>query len=362
MSTLYRLDVRDTSGVLQAQVTDFTSLAYTKTVNTPGILQFGVRGDHDLLTTLADKWQIEVWRKLDGQAWYRDFVGMYRSGNWQFTDKSKFVAYCPGLMSILGWRIVAWKANSVNRSTFVNAKAETIAKTLVTYNATSSATTGNGRLRDGAISGLSVAADSAGGNTLDWNCAFDNLLETLQKLALVAGGDFDLVKTSSAAWQFRWYAGQLGTDRTSEIVFALERGNMSAPNYTDSKIEEKTAAIVGGQGEESARVFAVRTGANYNITTNNIELFVNATNANTTAALNTQGDQKLADVQAKTKFSFKGVRTPSTIYGVHFFLGDLVTAINPFNWTSQTVKVKSVSVSIDSNGAETIEPEFEEVA
>ena len=121
-------------------------------------------------------------------------------------------------------------------------------KTLVSYNAGSSATAGNSRLRTGTISGLTVEADGANGNTLDWFCAYDNLLESLQKLAAIAGGDFDLAQTAVGAWQFRWHTGQLGTDRTATAIFALERSNMANPQDQLLRTVEKTACIVGGKG------------------------------------------------------------------------------------------------------------------
>ena len=356
--SIYRLDVYDTAGTLQAVLTDFTFLAYTKTVNAPGLLRFGLAGDHGLLSSLADKWQVEVWRKPEGAAWGRDFAAIYRTGQWTHGVLSKFTATCPGLMHLLQWRIVAWKAGTASRSVFASAKAETIMKTLASYNAAAAATTGNGRIRDGAIPGLTVATDGAAGNTLDWNCAYDNLLETLQKLSMIAGGDFDLVKTSATAWEFRWYTGQLGTDRTATVVFALERGNMGAPQHIGPRVNERTAAIVAGQGEEADRATVVRTGANYNASTNNIEMFVNASNSATTGGLNAQGDRKLAEAQARESFDFQALQAPATLYGVHYFLGDLVAAVNPFTGASLTLKVNSVSISLDESGQETIELRF----
>lgn len=360
MTTLYRLDVYDTSGVLQAQLTDFTSLAFSKSVNAPGILQFGVKGDHGLLASLADKWQLEAWRKPEGGAWYREFVGLYRSLDWQYTDRSIFTGYCPGLMSLLSWRHVAWKAKTANRSLFSAQPSETIMKNLVTYNAASSATVANGREREGAITGLTVEADGAAGTTQDWSCAWDNLLTTLQKLALIAGGDFDLVKTSSTAWQFRWYTGQLGTDRSATVLFAMNRGNMANPVYTASHVDEKTVAIVGGAGQDDQREIAVRTGADYNVTTNNIEVFVQSNNT-TGAGLNSAGDQKLAALQFRDSFKFDAIQTPACKYFTHYVLGDLVTAQNPFNGTDIVVKCKNVAISFSGNddGNEVITPTFE---
>lgn len=356
--TDYRLDAYDTSGTHQFTLTDFTQLGYKKRVNSQGVLTASFRGDHPLLSSIADKWQFEVWRRPTGQSWYRDFVGQYRRGVWEYKATSTFEITCVGLKNLLARRNVLWYAETNNRSEFTGVKGETIMKTLVSYNAGSSATTGNGRLRTGTITGLSVETDGTHGNTLDWSCAYDNLLKTLQDLALVAGGDFDLVKTSTTTYEFRWYTGQLGTNRTTTVKFSMGLGNMANPVYEENRIDEATVALVAGQGEASARATATRTGANYVVTENDIEMFVDARSAKTTNALNAIGDQKLKDAQAIRSFRFDVLQSPKTLYGVDYFLGDLVTAINPFTGASYTEKVNAVAVALSSTGEEKISIEL----
>ncbi len=267
---------------------------------------------------------------------------------------------------MLAQRIVAYNANTTNRSKFTTTACETIANTLVKYNATTSGTTGDGRDRAAAgghpFTGLSVEADGAAGNSVDYYCSRKNLLEALQELSdLSGGGDFDIVKTSSTAWQWRWHTGQLGTDRSATVTFALDRGNMANPQFWDSKASEKTVAIVGGQGEESERDIAVRTGTNYSVT-NDIEMFVNATDIDegATAALQAKGDQRLSENEATKAFSFDALETENLQYGVNYFLGDKVTAINPYDGTSYTLKIKGVTVTLGSDGRESIALEMSE--
>ena len=353
--TNYYLNVYNAVGVLQFVVTDFTNLSYMRKVNSPGVLRFTVRGGHPILAQIADKWQVEVWRKPDGGAFARDFVGLFRMPEYSYGEKGpKTVLTCPGLMSRLAWRVVAWKAGTSNRSKFIGVPAETIMKTLVAYNAGASATVANGRLREGAITGLSIETDGAHGNSVDWFCAEEILLESLQKLATIAGGDFDLVKTGANTTRFHWYTGQLGTDRTATVIFGIERGNMANPQYRQLRIDEKTVAIVGGQGEEAAREFAIRTGANYSAG-NDIEMFANASDVDTTAGLQARGDATLAENRATEQFNFDVLQTPATSYGEHYSLGDLVTAVNPFTKASMTLKIDEVTISVDESGKEKID-------
>ena len=204
MSTEYRLDIHTAAGITVAEVSDFWSLGYQRRVNAPGVLSFSLAGSHRALADLEHNGQVIVYRRNTalGLPWTADFHGLFRGQRRRYTDHDIFEATCPGLLTMLGWRVVAWKAGTANRSSFSGVKAETVMKTLVAYNAGSQATTANGRIRDGVISGLSVQADGAAGNTISVDCAYANLLEVLQKVAAIGGGDFDLVKTGAAGWEF----------------------------------------------------------------------------------------------------------------------------------------------------------------
>ena len=107
----YYLNVFDTSGDLQFVVTDFAALSYVRKVNSPGMLTVGLRGDHPLLAAIGDLWQVEVWRRPDGGTFARDFVGLARMAEYYFGEQGPAaVLTCPGLMSLLDRRIVAWYA------------------------------------------------------------------------------------------------------------------------------------------------------------------------------------------------------------------------------------------------------------
>lgn len=358
MATDYRLDIYNTSGERVAVVTDFLALSYNRRVNYPGILRVTLNGDSSVVTLLENYGEVEVWRKPTGATWYRDFVGSYRYGQWTYGEEGKkFTVMCPGLLDKFSSRIVAWYAGTEGKSVFTASPAETIMKELVKYNATTNAVVANGRLEDGLYTGMSIQTDGADGETLDWFCAYDNLLETLQELALIGGGDFDLVKIANTGtrWEFRWYTDQLGTDRTALVKFALGLGNMGEPVYFENHISERTVALVGGQGEADQRNVVSVEGANYNRNTNLLELFVNGSDIATDAGLIDRGAWVLKDKTFTRDFRFKVIQIPSSAYGVHYFLGDKVTAINPFTGASYTQKIDEVTITLQSNGYEDID-------
>jgi hypothetical protein len=311
----------------------FLRATTTRQVNSPGLLRLELPADHPSLP-LADKTQVVVWRRdtRHDVDWYREFVGLFRDEEHiRTTSKRTTVLLCPGLMSILGWYHVLWDANTANRTVFTTAKAETVMKTLATYNATSSATTGNGRDRTAPLYGISVEADAAGGNTIDWTASRTHtLLEELQAIAKVAGGDFDLEYTNGTTRTFTFYSGQLGDDLSATVTFAENLGNMDNIKFQRTRSTERTAAVVGGQGAESSRDIVVRTGANYS-SGNDIETFVDARNVakGSTAALQARGDKRLDELEARDVFTFDVVQTDGIYYQGSYRLGDLVSAVRP---------------------------------
>lgn len=363
MPAEYQIRLYGSDGVLRRIITDELMLSYNKRRNEPGGGVVVLQGEHGAIADFERRGQVEIWRKNDdyGIGWYCDFYGLYAGPKFNFGERKRFTAKLVGQMAMLGWRTVAWAAGTLSRSKFVSAKAETIMKTLVSYNASSLATTANGRKRAGTWGDrtINVQADGAAGDTRDWYCAQDNLLKTLQDLARVGGGDFDLVKTAATTWEFRWYTGQLGTDRSASVILGLDRGNITDVEYEIDYASERTVAVVGGQGEGADRVFAVRTGADYNASTNDVETFVDARNFSTTAGLEAAGDTALAKARASARFDYRVIQVPSTLYGLHYFLGDKVKAITPLG-TSVTQIVNGVNVTFQTNASnpEQIDPEM----
>lgn len=315
----------------------FLSLTYRKEVNRPGRFGVVLPFEHPALEQFADKDQVEIWRRhpAAGIDWYRDFSGVFRIEDLAEQQDGRILATLsgPGALARLGWYHILWPADVANRTAFASAKAETIMKTLVSSNAVAAtATVAAGRDRQAPDYGVSVAADAAGGNTVSWNCGQRrNLLVELQELQRVAGGDLDLVRTGANSWEFRFYAGQRGTDKSATLVFARERGNLAGLRYTRNREIERTAALIGGQGEGAVRRTRTRTGAGYSAA-NDVETFVDARQALTDAELDAAGDAALDAAAARDQFTATLIQTVGCRYGPapgHFELGDLATVFYP---------------------------------
>lgn len=356
MTTQYQLRIYSRAGVLQHVVTDMLQLSYAREVNAAGILAVALPPQHRAIADLRLDSQVEVWRANadHGIDWYCDFWGVWRGEIRQANDDGTAIyqMQCPGILSMLGRSLVAYRANTTDRSTFGLTRAETLAKRLVTYNATSAGTTADGRVRNVTLSGVQVEPDAGRGNDIELSCAWRNLLEVLADVAAIGGGDFDLVRTTPTTCEFRWYPLARGTDRRGEVVFALEYGNIASPRLARSYLQERTVAIVAGQGQEDARTVVVRTGANYAAGYNDTETLVDARNLMTVAALQGAGDAALVEQRARNELSFAVLQVPQTLYGRDYFLGDLVTA--RYETVLATKKIRRVTVAVQADGSEDI--------
>jgi hypothetical protein len=345
--TDYKVRVKDSSGTLKAEFSSFIDLAY-KNVDI-GILELNLRSDHDAVQYFTDKAIVEVWRRNSefNVDWYRDFVTFFRDENRSnLNQKKRFNAVCLGVKEMLNWRVVNYPSRTTNQSTFVNKKAEYIMKRLAEFNCGVFATTGFGRKRTGTISNFVVEANGDNGNRLDWNCHGKNVLGELQKIALSGGGDFDVILTGTNSWEFKYFDGQLGTDRSSTVIFSLARGNMANPVYERIRSSEKTIACVWGRGESTNRDYLTVTGSNYSAS-NDIEIYVDArqTQEGGVDYYKSKGDTVLQENKSTDDFSFDVLQTPASMYGKHYFLGDIVTA--EYDDITATPKIISIQISFD---------------
>lgn len=340
-------------------------LAVRRALNAPGAIELDVPGDHPRAATYPDKALIIDWRrdKTRGIDWYREFVGVLRDVT--YTRRAQQAAWTlsgTGLLSLLSWYHVLWPAGTASRSTFTSTAAESVMKALVTYNAVAaSATVANGRDRQAPDYGISVQSDAAGGNIVTWTASrASTLLAELQALQRLAGGDFDLVYTAPTTREFRFYVGQLGSDKSATVQFAENLGNMDNVVFQRARAQERTVAVVGGQGQGDDRDIVVRTGANYSAT-NDIEMFVDARDVTVgeTSTLQARGDARLDDVQSRDTFSFDVVQTEGEFYGPSpgtYTLGDLVSAVRP-DGTVVTQQVTGVTLTWSIGQIERVQPE-----
>lgn len=350
MAAEYELRIYSQTGIRMARVqgiggadddpskAGFSELTYVKGVNEIGSGAFKINAGSDALQYLAldgnpilDA-QVEIWRwdSDNDIAPYCDFYGFQRDRDFDSDDHGivTYTSYLEEQSDLLRRAAILYRANTANRSLFSNVATETILKTLVTRNATTSGTTADGRDRNvdawGAF--MSVAADAAAGTAQTLSCMGQNLHDVLQASASAGGLNYWLTKTAAQAWQFN-SAALLGTDRTTTLTFSELRGNMRRPSLRGNNRTERTVVIAGGQGTDASRAVRARTGANYHATYNSYEVFHNASQYTTNAGLDSAADERLRELRAQDELTFEVIQIPNTLYGKHYFLGDKVSAL-----------------------------------
>lgn len=370
---LYELRFRDATGALYARIgygqggdpDVLRWFSYRKALGYAGMLTFSLTSEHPVLTTLANNHQIEVWRSVDrGVTWYMDFVAIYRTDlDYEERPRLTFGGYATGPLSLMEV-IIAWMAGTSNRTVFTAIAAETVMKTLVTYNATAAATAAAGRDLTFACAPftLTVAADGGAGNAVSKGCSRKPLLETLREISRVGGGDFDLTRdsTNPLAYEFDFYAGQRGVDRHTSMIFSSENGNLRDFRYTYRRAGANVA-IVGGPGDGATRQITVVYGTDYTAQTHR-EVFINATDLTTDAARQVKGYEHLYALRAVETTGFVTRQVDGARYGLNYavdgHLGDLVTVVRSNDLTAVTHKIVAVTVTVNQDGEEvTLETE-----
>lgn len=356
----YQIRLKNQSGAVVAIFTDWLSLTFEKIVDDVWkyTLIFGDDDDNRFDLFELDG-QIEIYRAIPGASldWYLEFEGLHRTSRRETskTGDKIFVSQGVGYNDFLARTTIMYKAGTIRADK--NDAAETVMKEYVSENCTP---TGDivsvGRLNydvdlgtflyNSALPGFSVQADSGQGSVWAGSRPYEPLLTVLQDIATEAGIDFNVVGTGAATFEFQTYLDQLGEDRTtvgldsltgknaagnSPVVFSVPLGVVQSLKYTLDRLAEANAVVVLGKGEGSTRTTLTRADANAidDSPWNRREISRPVTDYDEdyeTYSLQVSGDEILSMSGAKETFVFVPLQQVSQLYGLHYFLGDRVTA------------------------------------
>lgn len=343
MRPRYKVRIKNTSGILQAESDKFESIAIHHILNAPGYCQLSLQGDHEAIEYFERDAIIEVWRSVEdlGLDWYREWEGFHRTevGQTFENGRKNFTSYSKGFADLLQRRIIAYPSGDSHATK--EAPAETVMKEFVDENAGPGATSPP-RIRDGVTQGLLVDTDAAGGSTWYGARSYRNLLETLQEVSDETNMFFDVVSFETINFLFKTYDGVRGTDRRhynidpntglngagNEVaVFSLPLGNVEEIVLSHNADDQITAVFALGQGEEDARsvVYVTNNDAIDESPWNLRELARNATSEATEDGLTAVANAELEKRGAITTFNFAVQQTEGYFYGRHYYFGDYVT-------------------------------------
>jgi Siphovirus ReqiPepy6 Gp37-like protein len=170
---------------------------------------------------------------------------------------------------------------------------------------------------------LNIPATTGLGTSGTWTSRFDNLLTLCQQIAINGGLSFRVAQ--SAPGELTLYVWE--PTFNVEARFSVNAGNLTsavmslrAPNQTD--------VIVGGDGEGTARIFTRRETAGLEATYGRrMSKFMSRQSITDYAELQQELDVELQEGLPEGGITLYPVELPSLRYGVHYRLGDEVSAI-----------------------------------
>lgn len=362
--TAYEIWLSRDDGTRLALLDNVATFAYTRGLNTVGTFSLVLPQAFDN-TLLAYDRRITIWRKPVGGSMYIDFQGFIRKLE-PVTDRAgNLIRLVEGysLEYLLSGRAVAYLSGSAQADQ--TDQADDMLKVLARQNIGATATDTTRTL---SATYLSVAADLALGPSLTKSFSYSNMLTAMRDIAnsaRQAGTEvyFQIVPTSESAFEFRTYTGTLGTDRTSATsggpIFGLEYGNLFMPHLTQDATNEVNYAYGLGQGQAANRNVqtasdTTRTGRSaFGRREGTINANMATANATVTAAA------QAAVIAGRPLATFTGRLTSQTgsVYGLDWGFGDRLTIT--YDKLQFSALVRSVSVTVDGNGLETVDTQLE---
>ena len=337
---------------------------YNKRLRTPGQFTVRIDGDDERVGLFELDCQVEFWRRdaRAGLDWYLDFEGFHRSQERSQDQEGRevFISRGRGYNDLLAAEPIRYYAGSdyVCKS----GPVETVAKAYVDENVGPSATAPP-RVSSGVMPGLAIETDRTTGAAWE-DCRSGNLLDALVELADWGPGDFVVVGTGPATFEFRWRDVRWGLDKTQgngvRPPVTFSPGNRNATNLQDnySRLDEVNVVYVMGQGTGDDRsVEVVTSGAELDSPWARRAVSRDARDA-TDDMLPARGYATLYEQRARRTLRFDARQTAACRYGRDWDWGDLVTT--EFRGTMLDQKVIGVQVTMSSDGVETVQPEVEE--
>ncbi len=372
MGASYQIRLKNAAGNLSAIIDDFRSITFNKVVNEVGSCTVEIWGADTKVALFVLDGQIEVWRRdlMYDIDWYIEWEGFVRKFRYDFDTNGdlKFSASAFTYNSLLKRRIIAYFAG-VSQTVKLGA-ADDVMKSIVRENLGSDALVVNGRLLDGVMAGLSVAADTSEAANFAGQNSYKGVLEVIQEISKANSVDFDIVGVGDGLFEFRTYYPTRGINLTiaglsvstglnssgnAPIIFNPLLGNMAVPSYEEDRTDEKTVAIIAGQGTETDRNIVVAYSPAYTDSPlNQIETMSDSRNSEGNDDLDSDGATALTEGQQKQVFEFEPVQTPTTAYGNQYNWGDYITA-QFGNLAGVSKRVLGVDISVDSSGADKIQ-------
>lgn len=367
MSTVYTARICDPFGSLLAEVANFVdaprgggaALEYALNVGKVGALKLTLPATFDTSLLLLDG-RIGIWRSINGRPPKLDGDTVFLIRTWEYSDTTTTVtAYSAN--HLLTRRIINYVAGSSYSSKVAGTAAGNLIKAFASEQLGSGIVAADriGAETQADISALmSIQTNLGDGQSLSAQAAWRSLFDLVADLANAStfAGTYlacDVVAPSENTLELRTYAGARGADHrasgASPVILSPQTGSLENCRLIVDRSQEVTVAIAGGTGEGAARLLAtsIDTTRIAESPLNRIETFGDYSNVSDAAALQDVADALVRAGRPKITFTADVVETDGATRGIHYDLGDMVTAA--FRGQQYDVRLDVVGVSLGGN-------------
>lgn len=358
----YSVVIRDTSGTQLAIVDDYREFEYTRILNDAGFMQLDASPEMIDPDWFQTDYIVEIWRKPPGAPWMEDFMAFHRYKKFWYEsdDMEWFRSIGPGPENLLKRRIIL--PPSGEAALLLSDEFTDVMRELVRGQASTGAAVAR------QLPGLTVEADTDEGSVLTYPYRYESLYDEVKTLSEL-GADFSVEHLGGADFEFRVHYPSAGTDRrvgnvygNPPVIFSLEMANMTEPEFEADRLNERTVVYVAGEESGALREIVERgslDGAEYDSPWNRVESFLESRQETSLGALMAYGDAFLVESREKIGFMCEATPTVTSLYGVHWDLGDLVTG--RYRGVDYDLQIIEIHVTVDEDG-EHVTPTFEQIA
>ncbi len=368
MPANHRFILTTSDGQHITEINAIESVQYSRFVNNPGWFMLILDPSFDPTFIDVDN-LIEFWRQPEGAEDRLEMVGFLRYWDWFETapKAERLRLGGPDQMDLLDRRVVAYRSTT-SQSTKTD-EADDMIKEIVRENlGADAALTEANRPRAFDPDHFTVAGNTSLAPSVTRSFAWRNVLDVLQEIADVSRFSgtplfFDLIPSTGATFEFRTYIDIRGIDRTlagvASIVFSREYGNLSNPFLREDWREEWNYIWGGGQGQGTARTIDPEKDLNriFRSVWGKREVFQDAREESTIQGVANRARERLEESRPVMTFRGDLLDTARARYGIDWDFGDRVLA--RYRGREFEGDIKSVSVSIDSDGLETVRAQIE---
>jgi ReqiPepy6 Gp37-like protein len=173
------------------------------------------------------------------------------------------------------------------------------------------------------VGALDLAADPVIGATVTGRARWQLLLTMLQELA-IAGGDLGFrIRQSGSLLVFSVYQP---IDRSASVIFDRELGNLRAAEWTE-EAPDANFIYCGGSGDGTARTIREGQDSDSIAQWGRVERFRDRRDTTDTGELDQSIADELSQGAGVASLAITPIDLPQMAYGVHYDLGDRVTAV-----------------------------------